>query len=225
MFDREVALIGEDKLLKIQNTTVCVIGLGGVGGHAAETLVRAGIKNIIIVDYDIIDITNKNRQIIALNSTIGKYKTEIMKKRLLDINEECNVIIINEKLTDNNMDIIFKYNIDYLIDACDTVIVKKKLIKECIKRNIKFICSMGTGNKLDPTKLEICDIRKTSYDPLARIIRKFINDSKINEKVMVVYSKEKPIKSKNCISSISYVPSTAGILCASYIINTIIKDE
>lgn len=225
MFDREINLIGENNFNKLQAVTVCVVGLGGVGGHATETLVRAGIKNIIIVDYDVVDITNKNRQIIALDSTIGQTKVEVMKNRILDINKDCNVIVINEKLCPDNMDILFKYNIDYLIDACDTVSVKKELIKLCVLKNISFISCMGTGNKLAPSKLEICDIRKTSYDPLAKIIRKFIKDSKITNKVMVVCSKEQPIKNTGNVSSISYVPSVAGILCSSYIINKIIRGD
>ncbi len=223
MFEREINLIGISNFKKIQEVVVCVVGLGGVGGHAVETLVRAGVKKIILVDYDIVDITNKNRQIIALDSTIGSRKTDVMKSRILDINKECDVIIINERLTSDNMDVLFKYNIDYLIDACDTVNVKKQLIKICINKNINFISCMGTGNKLDPTKLEICDIRKTNYDPLAKIIRKFVKDNKINNKVMVVSSKESPIKNVGKISSISYVPSIAGILCASYIINKILE--
>ena len=225
MFEREINLIGINNFKKIQETIVCVVGIGGVGGHAIETLVRAGIKNLIIVDYDVIDITNKNRQIIALNSTIGNKKTEAMKKRLLDINDDCNITIVNEKLTISNIEILFKYKFDYLIDACDTVSVKKELIMQCINKKINFISSMGTGNKLDPTKFQICDIRKTSYDPLAKIIRKFVKDNKIKDKVMVVCSTEQPIKTKIGISSISYVPSTAGILCASYIINKILKKD
>ena len=223
MFTREISLIGNKNFDEIQKKCVCVIGIGGVGGHAIETLVRAGIKHIIIVDYDIVDITNKNRQIIALDSAIGKKKTDVMKQRILEINKDAEVIIIDKKINNDNIDIIFNYKIDYLIDACDTVSVKKELIKQCLKRNIKFISSMGTGNKLDPSKLQICDIRKTNYDPLAKIIRKFVKDEKINNKVMVVSSNECPKKIKGNISSISYVPAVAGILCASYVINNIIE--
>lgn len=223
MFTREISLIGNKNFDEIQKKCVCVIGIGGVGGHAIETLVRAGIKHIIIVDYDIVDITNKNRQIIALDSTIGKKKTDVMKQRILKINKDAEIIIIDEKINNDNIEIIFNYKIDYLIDACDTVSVKKELIKQCLKRNIKFISSMGTGNKLDPSKLQICDIRKTNYDPLAKIIRKFVKDEKINNKVMVVSSNEYPKKIKGNISSISYVPAVAGILCASYVINNIIE--
>jgi len=223
MFEREIKLIGEDKFNKILNATVCVIGIGGVGGHAIETLVRSGIKNIIIIDYDVVDITNKNRQIIATDHTIGKNKTDVMRDRILSINNDAEVITINEKIDTNNLSNIFEYNIDYFIDACDTISVKKEIIKECINRNITFISCMGTGNKLDPSKLEITDIRKTSYDPVAKILRKYVKDEKISKKVPVVCSIEVPKKSEGAISSISYVPATAGILCASYIINKIIE--
>ena len=224
MFEREIKLIGKNSFEHIQKATVCIIGLGGVGGHAVETLIRSGIKNIVIVDYDVVDVTNKNRQIIANDDTIGRKKTEEMKERILKINSDVNVIIIDRKLDVDNLDIIFNNKIDYLIDACDTVKVKKELIRQCINNKIKFISSMGTGNKLDPTKLEICDIRDTNYDPLARVIRKFVKDQKIKEKVTVVCSKEIPIKTTGDVSSIAYVPSVAGILCASYVINDLIKE-
>lgn len=224
MFEREIKLIGESNYNKIKSTTVAVIGLGGVGGYATEALMRAGIENIIIVDYDKVDITNLNRQIIALQNNIGMYKTEVAKDRILSINPNCNITIINKKLDENNLIEIFDYDIDYIIDACDTVKVKELLILECIKRNIKQISCMGTGNKLNPELLSITDIRKTNYDPLAKRIRKFVKDNKITKKIMVVSSTEQPKKTEGTISSISYVPSVAGLLCASYVINDIIKN-
>lgn len=223
MFRREIELIGLDNFNKIKNSIVCVVGLGGVGGHAVETLIRSGINNLIIVDYDIVDISNKNRQIIATDKTIGFKKTEAMKQRCLEINSEANIIIVDKKLNLNNIMELFNYKFDYLIDACDTVIIKKKLIQLCLLNKIPFISSMGTGNKLDPLKLKICDIRETNYDPLARNIRQFIKTEKISKKVMVVSSFENPIKKSKGIASISCVPATAGILCASYIINSIIE--
>lgn len=223
MFDREVKLIGLDNLEKIQKSKVCVIGLGGVGGHAVEALIRAGIENIIIIDYDIVNISNKNRQIIATDRTIGKKKTIVMKDRILEINKNVNITIIDEKINSDNINLIFDNEFDYLIDACDTVSVKKEIIKKCLAKKIKFITCMGTGNKLDPSKLKICDIRETNYDPLARLMRKFIRDQKITEKIMVVSSTEIPKKVEGSVSSISFVPSIAGIMCASYIINSIIS--
>lgn len=223
MFDREVKLIGLDNLEKIQKSKVCVIGLGGVGGHAVEALIRAGIENIIIIDYDIVNISNKNRQIIATDKTIGKKKTIVMKDRILEINKNVNITIIDEKINSDNINLIFDNEFDYFIDACDTVSVKKEIIKKCLAKKIKFITCMGTGNKLDPSKLKICDIRETNYDPLARLMRKFIRDQKITEKIMVVSSTEIPKKVEGSVSSISFVPSIAGIMCASYIINSIIS--
>jgi len=222
MFEREIKLIGEDNYNKIKSKTVAVIGVGGVGGYSVEALIRSGIENIIIVDYDIVDITNLNRQIISLQSNIGKYKTDVTKERILSINPNCNVTVINKKLDEDNLIELFDYKIDYLIDACDTVKVKEQLILECIKRKIKQISCMGTGNKLNPELLSICDIRKTSYDPLAKKIRKFVTENKIKDKVMVVSSTEQPKKVEGSISSISYVPSVAGLLCASFVINDII---
>lgn len=225
MFEREIKLIGTENFNKIKSKTVAVIGVGGVGGYAVEALVRSGIENLVIVDYDIVDVTNLNRQIISLQDNIGMYKTDVILKRIENINPNCSVITINKKLDENNLIELFDYNIDYLIDACDTVKVKEQLIFECLNRNIKQISSMGTGNKLNPELLEITDIRKTSYDPLAKRIRKFVTDNKIKEKVMVVSSTEPPKKVEGSVSSISFVPSVAGLLCASYVINDIIKEK
>lgn len=224
MFEREIKLIGEDNFNKIKEKTVAVVGIGGVGGYSVESLVRAGIENIILVDYDIVDITNLNRQIIATQENIGQKKVEVTKERIKNINPNCNVTIIDMKLDENNYIELFKYNFDYLIDACDTVKVKEKLILECSRRKIKQISCMGTGNKLNPELLSITEIRKTSYDPLAKKLRKFVNENKINSKVMVVCSKEQPKKTGKTIASISYVPSVAGLLCTSYVINDIINN-
>ena len=223
MFERLELLIGKDNVKKLNNTKVLVIGLGGVGGILAETLVRNGIENITIIDNDTIDITNKNRQIIALDSTIGKNKTEVLKERLLDINSNCHVETISDFIDKDNIDILFKNPVDYVIDACDTVSTKTLLIEECIKRNIKVISSMGMGKKLDLSKLKIMDIRKTSYDKLAKVVRKKLKDDGINEKVMVLSSDEEPIDTKDNIGSYSPLTSYAGLLIADYVIKDIIK--
>lgn len=218
-------MIGNENIEKLKNTTVLIIGLGGVGSYALETIVRNGISNIIIVDNDIVDITNLNRQLMTLHSNIGKLKTEVWENRIKEINPNCNIIKIKQFITKENINILFNNKIDYVIDACDTIETKKELIRQCLKRKIKLISSMGTGNKLDPTKLEIKDIRKTSYDPIAKIIRKMIKDEKIKEKIIVVSSTEEPIKTKDkIIGSNSFVPAVAGLLCASYVINDIIGD-
>ena len=225
MFERLEKIIGKENLLRIKNTSVMVVGVGGVGGYVVESLVRSGIENIIIVDHDIVDVTNKNRQIIALDSTIGKKKVDVLKSRILDINPNTKVTALDTFLDNTNIDsIITKYNPDYVVDACDTIMTKKGLISTCLKHHIFILSSMGTGNKLDPSKLQISDIRKTSYDPLAKILRKWVNDEKIKDKIMVLWSNEKPIKTHDRTpGSTSFVPSSAGLLITRYIIRNIIK--
>lgn len=219
--DRLNLLVDIDKL---KDKTVLIVGIGGVGGYALEAIARSGINNIIIVDNDVVDITNLNRQIISNLNNVGCKKVEVAKERVLGINKECNIITYDLFLDDKNIyDIIDNHQIDYIIDACDTMIVKKELIRISKKRNIKLITSMGTANKMHPEKLEIMDIRKTEYDPVAKLIRKMIKDEKINGKVMCVCSKEVPIKNKK-LGSNAFVPATAGLLLASYVINDIVGD-
>lgn len=214
-------MIGSNNISKLNSATIAIIGLGGVGGSALESIVRSGINNIIIVDKDIVDITNLNRQVISLTNNIGMSKVDVAESRIKLINPNCNVVKLNMFLDDSNMNELFKYNIDYVIDACDTTDTKVSLIKECINRNIKVISSMGTGNKLDPSKLEILDISKTSYDPLAKVMRRKLNDMGIKH-VMVVSSTETPLNIEG-VGSNSLVPNSAGILLASYVIRDIIK--
>lgn len=222
---RTELLVGKENLKTIQNKSILVIGIGGVGSYAIESLVRSGISKFIIVDNDIIDITNLNRQLMTDITNIEENKVDVIEKRIQLINPNCEVIKIKEFISKENIEILFKEPIDYIVDACDTIETKKQLILECIKRKIKFISVMGTGNKLDPTMLEIIDIRKTSYDPIAKIIRKMIKEKNIKEKIIVVCSKEQPIKnSPNQIGSNSFVPATAGLLCTSFIINDILKE-
>ena len=222
-FNRLEYLIGKDNLNLLKSKKILIVGLGGVGGFATEALARSGIGNITLVDYDTIDITNLNRQIIALNSTIGRKKVEVFKERIKDINKECNVIKYDLFFDSNTKDEILNNKIDFIVDSCDSVNSKKLIIEEALKRKIDFISSMGTANKLDPTKLEITDIRKTVNDPLARIMRKFVKDSKIKDKVVVLSSTELPKKNGTVLGSVSFVPSSAGLLITSYIINKIIK--
>lgn len=220
------SLIGTENLNKIKNMTVLVIGLGGVGGYALESIARAGIKKVIIVDKDVVDITNLNRQLVALSSTVGLPKVDVFEKRLKEINKDLEIVKINEFITKENIDLLFNHNIDFMIDACDTLETKKELIRQAVKRNIKIISSMGTANKLDPSKLKIMDIRKTSVDPLARNIRKMVKDERIKAKIPVVCSEEIPIKShNNVLGSTSFVPGMSGLLCTSYIINSVIDKE
>lgn len=218
-------LIG-DKIGKIKQASVLIIGLGGVGGYSVESLARLGIGNLTLVDGDVIELTNINRQLIATIPNIGKKKTDAWLNRINEINPDCNVTLISEFITEENIELLFNNHIDYVIDACDTVKTKKELIRQCVKRNIPIISSMGMGNKVDPTKIEIMEINKTSYDPIAKVIRKMIRDEKINTKIMTVCSTEVPIKTNtNIIASNAIVPSVAGLLCSNYIFQEIIKEN
>ncbi len=222
-FERLELIIG-NKVNDLSNKTILVLGCGGVGGYTIESLVRSNIGKVIIVDNDIVNESNINRQIIALKSTIGKYKVDAFKERIKDINNKCKVKTIKEFITKDNIDILFKEHIDYLVDACDTIETKKSVITECLNRNIKFITCMGTGNKMDPSKLEITTLDKTEYDPIAKILRKYCRDNKINKKIIVLSSKERPIKTNDkTVGSNSFVPTSAGLLITSYIIKDLIK--
>ena len=234
MFDRLERLIGKENLNKLHTQTVAVVGVGGVGGYVVETLIRNGIENIIIVDADTIDITNKNRQIIALDSSLNMKKVDAFEKRINDINPKCNVTKYDIFLNEETKKILFNNKIDYLVDSCDTVTTKIMLIRECLNRNIKFlvilttlfISSMGTGNKFDPTKLKIMDLKKTSYDPLAKVIRHEINKLNIKDDITVLSSTEMPVKTGiRTPASYSVVPNTAGILIADYILKDILNDS
>lgn len=222
-FSRFSKIIGDDNLSLINKKTVLVLGVGGVGGYVVEALARSGIGKLILVDFDVIDETNINRQIIALESTIGMKKVDVLENRVKDINSGCEVIKIDKFINLDNLEELFKYEIDYFVDACDTMTVKKAIIKECIKRNIPFISSMGTGNKIDPSKLEIVDVRKTINDPLAKVIRKFVKDERINQKVMVLSSAELPVKTGDRTpGSTAFVPASAGLLISSYVVRQFI---
>ena len=225
-FIRFSRLIGEESFLNLSSKCVLVLGVGGVGGYVVEAVVRSGIGKIILVDYDCVEPSNINRQIIALHSTIGRKKVDVLEERIKDINPNCEVIKMDSFINQENISSLFSCNIDFFIDCCDTTTTKKQVILECLKRKIPFLSCMGTGNKMDPSKLEICDIRKTVNDPLARMIRKFVKDEKIKEKIMVLSSSELPVKTgKRTPYSTSFVPSSAGLLIASYVVKTFLKDN
>ncbi len=221
MFERQNLLIDTNKLL---NKTVLIIGLGGVGGYALESLVRTGIGKLIIVDADTVDITNLNRQIISNQNNIGNKKVDEWEIRIKSINPNAEVIKYDLFVTNENLDTLFKDKIDYVIDACDTIETKKAIIRKCLHDKIKFITSMGAGNRLDATKLAIKDIRKTSYDPIAKIIRKMVRDEKISGKIVCVVSDEAPLI-KGRVGSISYVPAVAGLLITNYVIKDILRSD
>ncbi len=222
-FSRLELLIGNDNLKKLQTKTVLVVGIGGVGGYVCESLARSGIGKIIIVDYDTVDITNLNRQIIALHSTLGRKKVDVMKERLTQINPELEVISYDLYFNEENKEIL-NQKIDYVVDACDSIDSKKLLIHLCLEKKIPIISSMGTARKLDPSKLEITSIKKTINDPLARIIRKYMKDFEKGYDLTVLSSTELPIKTEGLGSS-PFVPSSAGLLIGSYVVKKLIDEN
>ena len=226
-FQREIMLIGKENLEKLKKSKVIIYGIGGVGSFVCEALARAGIGNLILVDYDKIETTNLNRQIHALHSTIGKQKTEAMKNRILDINPKAKVETYYNKETKEKEEELINETINYVIDCVDTITTKLKLIETAKRKNIPIISSMGTGNKLDPTKFEITDIYKTTVCPLAKVMRKELKKRNIKN-LKVVYSKEEPKtqienQEKRTPASISFVPSVAGLIIASEVVKDILK--
>ena len=232
-FQRERNLIGEENFNKLKESNVIVFGVGGVGGFVVESLVRGGIGKITVVDFDSIDITNINRQIIANDKTIGKNKVQVIIERMKEINPDLIIRGIKEKYSHETRDLFFDEDYNYIVDAMDIVTSKLDLVEMAKERNISIISSMGTGNKINPMMLEVTDINKTSVCPLARIMRKELKKRRIN-KLKVLYSKEKAIKPPNMennreksvnVGSISFVPSVAGLIIASEVIKEISKIE
>lgn len=221
MFERLITLIGEDDVNKLKKANVLIVGLGGVGGYALETLVRSGIYNLTIVDGDIVELSNLNRQIISKRDVIGRPKALVAQARTLEINPDVNLKVINEFISEDNFSLLNIDSFDYVIDACDDLNLKILLIKNADK--YKLISSMGTANKMDMTRFKITTIDKTSYDPLAKIIRKKIKEEKIRTKFKVVSSDEKVMKNGTKLGTIAYMPAVSGLLCASYVINDIIN--
>ena len=234
-FLRTEMLIGKDAVEKLNNSRVAVFGVGGVGGYVVEALSRAGVGNIDIIDNDTISVSNLNRQIIALNSTVGKNKVDVSKARLLDINPNLKVETYKCFFTRNTEFDFSKY--DYVVDAIDTVVGKLELITRAKSANVPIICSMGTGNKMNPTMFEVADISKTSVCPLAKVIRQELKKRRI-KKVKVVYSKEMPLKpivaedmsvetkgGRIAPASNSFCPAVAGLIIASEVIKDLIAYE
>lgn len=224
MFERLIGLIGEEKLKEIERKKILLIGVGGVGSYALEALIRNGFYDITIVDFDTIDLSNLNRQLITDSTNIGKYKVDEAKKRALLINPNINIQVINEKLNKENLRNLLNQNFDYIIDACDTLDVKFALMENSIHYSYKLISSMGTAKKIDPTKLEITTLDKTNNDPIARLLRNKVRKAHVNKKIYVVSSTEVP-KQINMLGTANLVPSVAGLLCVSFIFNDIIKNK
>lgn len=228
---RTLLLLGEEKLKRLQQASVLIVGLGGVGAYAAEMLCRAGINKLTLVDGDVIEKSNRNRQLLALHSTQGEYKTALMKKRCLDINPFAEIEIVSEFIKDEQIvKLLDDKDYHYVIDAIDTLSPKTFLIIESIKRNIPIVSSMGSGGKLDPSKIQIADISKTYQCPLAAALRKRLRKNGINSGVKTVFSIEKnnvhtirseadKISPQNIVGTISYMPAIFGCWCASVCIN------
>jgi tRNA A37 threonylcarbamoyladenosine dehydratase len=228
IFDRTLGVLGSDAMEKLKNARVCVFGIGGVGGYVAEALARSGIGAIDLVDKDVVSITNINRQIVALHSTVGKPKTSVMRERISDINPECAVTEHQMFYLPENADGLDLSKYDFVVDAIDTVSAKLELAVRTKALSVPFIACLGTGNKLDPTKLQIADISKTSVCPLARVMRRELRARGIDH-LTVLYSTELPIKStiteneKPVPASTAFVPSAAGLIIASHVVRELIK--
>lgn len=220
-FSRTAKVIGEENLDKLNNAHVAVFGIGGVGGHAAEALVRAGIGNIDIIDSDTVSLSNINRQIVALHSTVGKLKVEVLKDRLIDINPDLNINvypIFYDESTENQFD-FEKY--DYIVDAIDSIASKIELIVNATEKNVKIISAMGAGNKLEPSLFEVSDIYKTSVCPLAKTMRYELKKRGV-KKLKCVYSKELPKVRTTPPGSLSFTPSVMGLIMAGEVVKDLI---
>ena len=228
-FDRTRRLIGGENFSKLQASTVAIFGIGGVGSFTAEALARSGIGHLVLVDKDNVDVTNINRQIHALHSTVGNSKVEIMRRRILDINPAAKVDTVQKfYLPNEDAEKFFLCAYDYAVDAIDTITAKINLVVECRRRKIPLISSMGAGNKLDPTRFKVADVFKTSVDPVAKVMRKKLKELGV-DKLKVVYSDEVPraVDTENLtgkvIGSVAFVPSVAGLIIAAEVVKDLIN--
>jgi tRNA threonylcarbamoyladenosine dehydratase len=233
---RTELLIGQDKLEKLKNSNVLIVGLGGVGGYAAEAICRAGIGNITLVDGDKINESNRNRQLLALVSSQGKDKTEIMARRLEDINPMVNLKLINKYVQDNQMNDIVSEEYDYVIDAVDTLAPKLNLIYHSLRKKLRIVSSLGSGGKLDPMQIKIADISESYNCRLAYYLRKKLHKLEIYNGFKVVFSPEpiprhvlhltdNDLNKKSVVGTISYMPPLFGCMVASVVIMDLIEDK
>ena len=235
--ERTSMLLGEETLARFASSKVMVVGLGGVGAYAAEMLCRAGVGNMVILDSDTVSVTNRNRQLIALESTIGELKTDVVARRLRDINPAINLTVIPEYIEEGNLEEIFRTagELDYVVDAIDTLAPKISLIKYCVEHKIPHVSAMGAGAKLDATKIRIADISKSYNCPLAYILRKKLRKEGISKGFKVVFSEELPDRDaivpmeernkKSQVGTISYLPAVFGCVCAQAAIEYLIGEE
>lgn len=217
--ERLESLVGLDVLKKIKNLNILIVGVGGVGGYTLESLVRCGVENITIIDYDRVDSSNLNRQIISNLNNIGQLKVDVARKRYTNINDKLNLKTMSIFLDKDNINSINICQFDYVVDACDSVLTKALLMGVCVSKNIKIISSMGTAKKMDATKLSITTLDKTNYDKLAKKLRSVVPKN-IQRKIKVVSSTEQ-VKDINVLGSNSFVPATSGLLITNYIINDV----
>lgn len=222
-FQRTAMLIGEEGLKRLSECHVAVFGIGGVGGYVVESLARCGIGELTLVDKDVVSMTNLNRQIIALESTVGRMKTQVMKERIREINPKALVHTRETFFLPENSQTFPFESYDYVVDAVDTVTAKIEIIMKCRELGVPVISSMGTGNKMDPSKLQAADIYKTSVCPLARVMRRELKSRGVKHQ-KVVYSTEEPVANHRTPGSVSFVPASAGILIASVVVQDILKD-
>ncbi len=222
MFERMISLVGEEVFEIIQEKKVLLIGLGGVGSYALEALVRNGFMKVTVVDYDKIELSNVNRQLMTDSTNIGHSKVIESLLRAKRINPTIEIDGIEKKITNENIEDILNMGFDYVIDACDDISVKFLLMEKTIHYSYTLISCMGTAKKMDPTKLEITTLEKTANDPLARILRKKVKSAALNKKIHVVSSRELPLKTES-LGSNNLVPSVAGLLTVSFIIQDILK--
>lgn len=234
--ERSLLLMGEEGINKLAEASVAVIGLGGVGAYAAEMLARAGVGKMLLLDSDTVSVSNKNRQLLALDSTQGRLKTEVMQERLLDINPHLQICLINDYLTEVNVEQqIDPKKIDFLVDAIDTLSPKLSLIKHCVNTGIPLVSSMGSGAKYDATKVRLADLSKSKNCPLAYIVRKKLRKMGIEKGFQVVFSEELPDKNaiieeeqtnkKSQVGTISYLPAVFGCVCAQAAIAHILNPQ
>ena len=224
MFERINLLFSDEDLKPFVDSHILIVGVGGVGGACMEALVRMGLKHLTVIDNDVFQESNLNRQLLCTRDNIGQSKVKEAYLRAKQINPDIIVNPLEMFLNEANFKEIDFTKFDYVIDCCDTVTTKLLIIKECLEKKIKVISSMGTGNRVDPTKLEIMNIWKTDYDPLAKVMRKLLRDNHLNSKVMVLCSKEIPKKILNRKpGSTAFVPNAAGFCIASYVFNDIMN--
>ncbi|UKS27775.1 tRNA threonylcarbamoyladenosine dehydratase [Paenibacillus sp. HWE-109] len=241
-FSRTELAIGPEGLEIMKNSTVAVLGIGGVGSIAAEALARTGVGRLILIDKDVVDITNINRQIHALTTTVGQPKADLMRDRIKLINPDCDVIALRMFYTEETYEEVFAHNIDYVLDASDTISYKIHLIKQCLERKIPIVSSMGAANKMDPSQFKVADISKTSMDPIARVVRQKLRKEGIKKGVKVVFSTEEPMKPREDVTqqivpanapeirkakqppaSNAFVPPVAGLIMVSVAVKELLE--